>query len=92
MKVPNELFHGLTSIPRRKIDMYILPLMCSTYMPYAPPISDSEPRTSHVLVCRDSCNPERVLTALTSMTFADKISLGQAAVLGILFVYRSMHH
>ncbi|KAF8350493.1 major facilitator superfamily domain-containing protein [Amanita rubescens] len=37
---------------RRKIDMYILPLMCST------------------------------------MTFADKISLGQAAVLGILFVCR----
>ena len=25
-------FYGLTPIPRRKIDMYILPFMCSTYM------------------------------------------------------------
>ena len=75
---------------RKKIDWHLMPLMCSTWS--LRPLCDCcrsllTSGCSHVLVCLDLWWPSRalMLPVVNRMTFADKTTLGQSAVLGIMW-------
>lgn len=80
-----SLLHG--PLRRQKVDWRLLPLMCSTCTSLGYVFTEySHSLSSSLLVrsVRRSCHA--VLTCRSRMQFADKTTLGQSAVLGILYV------